>query len=117
MAGFQVGDALTTPVSGGSAGGSMQFAPGAIKVTITGNLSAAALAQLLGGESGWDYVALFTASPGTTGANECSGAGYVRVAHGGLTVSGGYLQNTGTVTVFVPAGQTATHAGLCSTSS
>lgn len=64
--------------------------------------------------TGAPYISLHTASPGTTGANEASGGGYVRVQ---ATYSSG---STGTltaseITITVPAG-TYTHAGEWSAS-
>lgn len=64
--------------------------------------------------SGAPYISLHTASPGTTGANEASGGGYVRVQATYSSGSTGAL-TASEITITVPAG-TYTHAGAWSAS-
>lgn len=66
--------------------------------------------------TGWSFVSLHTADPGTTGASEVSGGSYARVAVAWGTASGGSVSNSGAVAINLPASTTATYFGLWSAS-
>ena len=65
--------------------------------------------------TGWAYISLHTADPGTTGASEVSGGAYARVAVTWTASSGGSAaSNSGALTINVPASTTATYFGIWS---
>jgi len=65
--------------------------------------------------TGWGYVSLHTADPGTTGASEVTGGSYARVAVTWNVASGGSVTNSNVVTINLPSGVTATYFGVWST--
>jgi hypothetical protein len=65
--------------------------------------------------TGWGFVSLHTADPGTTGASEVSGGSYARVAVTWGTPSSGVVANTNQLTINVPASTTVTYFGVWST--
>ena len=64
--------------------------------------------------TGWGYVGLHTATPGTSGASEVSGGSYARVAVAWGAPSGGAVANTGALSINLPASTTATYFGVWS---
>ena len=69
------------------------------------DLPASGQQAMLAGMAGFGpsfQVSLHTGSPGTTGANECSGGGYARQL-ASFAVVGNYLQNTAAITFSVAA--------------
>lgn len=66
--------------------------------------------------TGWGFVSLHTADPGTTGATEVSGGTYVRVAVSWGAASGGAVANSGALTINLPASTTAGFFGIWSAS-
>lgn len=66
--------------------------------------------------TGWGFVSLHTATPGTTGASEVTGGSYVRVAVTWAAASGGSIANSNPITINQPASTTTTHFGLWSAS-
>ncbi|MBF6538194.1 hypothetical protein IU418_13370 [Nocardia farcinica] len=85
----------------------------AIAVAATRQVLADAYKNLSGTAQVW--VSLHTADPGTTGASEATGGGYVRVQGTWTSGSGGALSMS-ELTFTAPAGE-YTHAGLWSASS
>ena len=67
--------------------------------------------------TGWAYVSLHTATPGTTGASEVSGGAYARVAVSWSAASGGSISNSGALSINLPASTTASYFGIWSASS
>jgi len=66
--------------------------------------------------TGWGFVSLHTATPGTSGASEVAGGTYARVAVAWSAASAGSIANSGALTINLPASTTATHFGLWSAS-
>ena len=64
--------------------------------------------------TGWGYVALHTADPGTTGATEVAGGTYARVAVAWAAAAGGAIANSGALAVNLPATTTAQYFGVWS---
>ena len=64
--------------------------------------------------TGWGYVSLHTADPGTTGASEVSGGTYARVAATWNTPSSGSVTNSGALSINLPASTTAAYFGVWS---
>ena len=64
--------------------------------------------------TGWSYVSLHTADPGTTGASEVSGGTYARVAVTWNSPSGGSVSNSGALSIHLPASTTASYFGVWS---
>jgi hypothetical protein len=65
--------------------------------------------------TGWGYVSLHTADPGTTGASEVVGGTYARVAVTWTASSGGSsASNAGALTINLPATTTAAYFGVWS---
>jgi len=64
--------------------------------------------------TGWSYVSLHTADPGTTGASEVSGGTYARVAVTWNSPSGGSVSNSGALSINLPASTTASYFGVWS---
>ena len=64
--------------------------------------------------TGWSYVSLHTADPGTTGASEVSGGTYARVAVTWNSPSGGSVSNCGALSINLPASTTASYFGVWS---
>jgi len=67
--------------------------------------------------TGWSYVSLHTADPGTTGASEVSGGTYARVAVTWNSPSGGSVSNSGALSINLPASTTASYFGVWGASS
>jgi hypothetical protein len=67
--------------------------------------------------TGWAYVSLHTADPGTTGASEVTGGTYARVAVTWAAPSGGAVANSGALSINLPASTTASYFGVWSASS
>ncbi len=67
--------------------------------------------------TGWAYVSLHTADPGTTGATEVAGGAYARVAVAWAAPSGGSVANSGALAINLPASTTASYFGVWSASS
>lgn len=67
--------------------------------------------------TGWGFVSLHTADPGTTGASEVSGGAYARVAVAWGAASGGSVANSGALSINLPASTTAAYFGVWSASS
>ena len=67
--------------------------------------------------TGWAYISLHTATPGTTGTSEVSGGTYARVAVTWAAPSAGAVSNSASVTLNIPASTTVTHVGVWSASS
>jgi hypothetical protein len=69
--------------------------------------------------TGWGYISIHSATPGTTGASEISGGSpaYARVAVTWGTPSGGVVSNTNALTINFPASATAAYFGVWSASS
>lgn len=66
--------------------------------------------------TGWGFVSLHTADPGTTGASEVTGGTYARVAVTWNSPSGGSVTNSNALTINLPASTTATYFGVWSAS-
>ena len=66
--------------------------------------------------TGWSYVSLHTADPGTTGASEVTGGTYARVAATWNTPSSGSVTNSGALSINLPASTTASYFGVWSAS-
>ena len=66
--------------------------------------------------TGWAYVSLHTADPGTTGASEVAGGTYARVAVAWNAPSGGAVTNSGALSINLPASTTAAYYGIWSAS-
>ena len=67
--------------------------------------------------TGWGFVSLHTATPGTTGASEVTGGTYARVAVTWTASTGGSAaSNSGALSINLPASTTATHFGIWSAS-
>lgn len=66
--------------------------------------------------TGWGYVSLHTADPGTTGASEVTGGTYARVAVTWNAASSGTVTNSNTLTINLPASTTASYFGIWSAS-
>lgn len=66
--------------------------------------------------TGWGYVSLHTADPGTTGASEVTGGTYARVAVTWNAASGGSVTNSGSLSINLPASTTAAYFGVWSAS-
>lgn len=66
--------------------------------------------------TGWGYVSLHTADPGTTGASEVTGGTYARVAVTWNAASGGSTSNVGALSINLPASTTASYFGVWSAS-
>ena len=64
--------------------------------------------------TGWSYVSLHTADPGTTGASEVTGGTYARVAVTWNAASGGSVSNNGALSINLPASTTASYFGVWS---
>ena len=64
--------------------------------------------------TGWAYVSLHTADPGTTGASEVTGGTYARVAAAWNSPSGGAVTNSGALAINLPASTTASYVGIWS---
>jgi hypothetical protein len=64
--------------------------------------------------TGWAYVSLHTADPGTTGASEVAGGTYARVAVSWNSPSGGAVTNSGALAINLPASTTASYFGIWS---
>jgi hypothetical protein len=62
--------------------------------------------------TGWSYVSLHTADPGTTGASEVTGGTYARVAVTWNAASGGSVSNNGALSINLPASTTASYFGV-----
>jgi hypothetical protein len=67
--------------------------------------------------TGWSYVSLHTADPGTTGASEVTGGTYARVAVTWNAASGGSVSNSGALSINLPASTTASYFGVWAASS
>lgn len=67
--------------------------------------------------TGWAYVSLHTADPGTTGASEVTGGTYARAAVTWTASTGGSAaSNSGALTINLPASTTASYFGIWSAS-
>jgi hypothetical protein len=66
--------------------------------------------------TGWGYVSLHTADPGTTGASEVTGGTYARVAVTWNAASGGSVTNSSALSINLPASTTASYFGVWSAS-
>ena len=66
--------------------------------------------------TGWSYVSLHTADPGTTGASEVTGGSYARVAVTWNAASSGSVTNSGALSLNLPASTTASYFGVWSAS-
>ena len=64
--------------------------------------------------TGWAFVSLHTADPGTTGASEVVGGTYARVAVACNAASGGSITNSGALSINLPATTTAAYFGIWS---
>ena len=67
--------------------------------------------------TGWSYVSLHTADPGTTGASEVTGGTYARVAVSWNAASSGSVTQSGALSINLPASTTASYFGVWSASS
>lgn len=67
--------------------------------------------------TGWAYLSLHSADPGTTGASEVTGGSYARVAVTWNAPSGGAVTNAGAVSLNLPALGTAAYVGVWSAAS
>jgi len=67
--------------------------------------------------TGWAYVSLHTADPGTTGASEVTGGTYARVAVSWNAASSGSVTQSGALSINLPASTTASYFGVWSASS
>lgn len=66
--------------------------------------------------TGWGFVSLHTADPGTTGASEVTGGTYARVSVTWNAPSGGSVTNSNALTINLPASTTASFFGVWSAS-
>lgn len=66
--------------------------------------------------TGWGFVSLHTADPGTTGASEVTGGTYARVAVTWGAPSAGAVANSNALTINLPASTTAAYFGIWSAS-
>jgi hypothetical protein len=66
--------------------------------------------------TGWSYVSLHTADPGTTGASEVTGGTYARIAVAWNSPSSGSVTNSGALSINLPASTTASYFGVWSAS-
>ena len=66
--------------------------------------------------TGWVYLSLHTADPGTTGASEVTTGTYSRQLVTWGAASGGTVSNSAAVTVPLPASTTASYFGVFSAS-
>jgi len=66
--------------------------------------------------TGWGFVSLHSADPGTTGASEISGGSYARVAVTWNTASAGSVTNSNSLSINLPASTTAAYFGIWSAS-
>lgn len=66
--------------------------------------------------TGWAYVSLHTATPGTTGTSEVTGGTYARVAVTWNAPSGGSVTNSNALSINLPATTTASYFGIWSAS-
>jgi len=66
--------------------------------------------------TGWSYVSLHTADPGTTGASEVTGGTYARVAVSWNAASSGSVTQSGALSINLPASTTASYFGVWSAS-
>ena len=66
--------------------------------------------------TGWAYVSLHTADPGTTGASEVTGGTYARVAVSWNAASSGSVTQSGALSINLPASTTASYFGVWSAS-
>ena len=66
--------------------------------------------------TGWSYVSLHTADPGTTGASEVTSTSYSRVAVSWGSPSSGSVSNSGALSINLPASTTASYFGVWSAS-
>lgn len=64
--------------------------------------------------TGWSYVSLHTADPGTTGASEVTGGTYARVTVTWGAPSAGAVSNTNALSINLPASTTASYFGVWS---
>jgi hypothetical protein len=64
--------------------------------------------------TGWSFVSLHTADPGTTGASELSGGSYARVAVAWNAAASGARTNSGALSINIPATTTVTYFGVWS---
>lgn len=67
--------------------------------------------------TGWAYLSLHSADPGTTGANELSGGTYARATVAWNAASNGTVTNSSSVSLNLPALGTAAYVGVWSASS
>lgn len=67
--------------------------------------------------TGWGFISIHSATPGTTGASELSGGTYARVAVTWNAASGGAVTNSNALTINFPASATAAYFGVWSASS
>lgn len=67
--------------------------------------------------TGWGFISLHTADPGTTGATEVTGGTYVRVAATWNAAAGGAVTNSNALSINLPATTTASFFGIWSASS
>ena len=68
--------------------------------------------------TGWGFISIHSATPGTTGASEISGGSpaYARVAVTWNAASGGAVTNSNALTINFPASATAAYFGIWSAS-
>jgi len=66
--------------------------------------------------TGWAFVSLHSADPGTTGASELPTGVYARVAVAWNAASGGSVTNSGALSINVPASTTTGYFGVWSAS-
>ena len=67
--------------------------------------------------TGWGFISLHTADPGTTGASEVTGGTYARVAVTWGSPTGGTIaNNTSALSINLPASTTAAYFGVWSAS-
>jgi len=64
--------------------------------------------------TGWAYVSLHTATPGTTGTSEVAGGTYARVAVTWNAASAGSISNSNALSLNLPATTTAAFFGVWS---
>jgi hypothetical protein len=67
--------------------------------------------------TGWSYVSLHTADPGTTGASEVTGGTYARVAVSWNAASSGSVTQSTALSINLPASTTVSYFGVWSASS
>jgi hypothetical protein len=65
-------------------------------------------------QTGWAYISLHSADPGTTGASEISGGTYARVAVTWNAPAAGVSTNVGAISINLPASTTAAFIGVWS---